>query len=169
MTHDATCCLRMADGMSSPIKLLTPINAFLGGLACAILYSICQHFVTVEPYMVWKFLLTMSPRLPAECVQDELFHIPQAQRYCLGKYSLWDPKITTFPGLYLYSSLPPLLLLHFPSTLAFSKDSAPATELLCTPRYLRLTVLLLGMAIPLAAARCRQAVSVPLFKHNMLR
>ncbi|KAF2799070.1 glycosyltransferase family 59 protein [Melanomma pulvis-pyrius CBS 109.77] len=33
---------------------------------------------------------------------DEVFHVPQAQRYCKNDYS-WDPKITTPPGLYLLS------------------------------------------------------------------
>lgn len=33
------------------------------------------------------------------CVQDEPFHIPQAQAYCRGEYLTWDPKITTPPGL----------------------------------------------------------------------
>lgn len=37
-------------------------------------------------------------------LQDEIFHIPQAQRYCAGEYGSWDPKITTFPGLYLLSA-----------------------------------------------------------------
>ncbi|EDO39478.1 predicted protein [Nematostella vectensis] len=34
---------------------------------------------------------------------DEIFHIPQAQQYCEYKFSEWDPKITTLPGLYLVS------------------------------------------------------------------
>ncbi|KAK4319854.1 hypothetical protein Pmani_009241 [Petrolisthes manimaculis] len=34
---------------------------------------------------------------------DEIFHIPQAQKYCEGKFYEWDPKITTLPGLYLFS------------------------------------------------------------------
>ena len=34
-------------------------------------------------------------------MQDEWFHVPQTQRYCRGDYEHWDPKITTFPGLYL--------------------------------------------------------------------
>ncbi|XP_034251591.1 dol-P-Glc:Glc(2)Man(9)GlcNAc(2)-PP-Dol alpha-1,2-glucosyltransferase [Thrips palmi] len=34
---------------------------------------------------------------------DEVFHIPQAQRYCNGSFSEWDPKITTLPGLYFLS------------------------------------------------------------------
>jgi len=34
---------------------------------------------------------------------DEAFHIPQAQKYCAGNFTEWDSKITTFPGLYLFS------------------------------------------------------------------
>ncbi|KAI9882311.1 MAG: autophagy- protein 2 [Watsoniomyces obsoletus] len=30
---------------------------------------------------------------------DEVFHIRQAQAYCAGKWHVWDPKITTPPGL----------------------------------------------------------------------
>lgn len=31
--------------------------------------------------------------------QDEFFHIPQAQKYCEGRFREWDDKITTPPGL----------------------------------------------------------------------
>ena len=34
---------------------------------------------------------------------DEVFHVPQAQAYWNGEWSRWDPKITTPPGLYVYS------------------------------------------------------------------
>ncbi|RMD41752.1 hypothetical protein DV735_g3348, partial [Chaetothyriales sp. CBS 134920] len=34
---------------------------------------------------------------------DEVFHIPQALAYWHGRWSHWDPKITTPPGLYYYS------------------------------------------------------------------
>uniref|UniRef100_T1IQU4 Dol-P-Glc:Glc(2)Man(9)GlcNAc(2)-PP-Dol alpha-1,2-glucosyltransferase n=1 Tax=Strigamia maritima TaxID=126957 RepID=T1IQU4_STRMM len=34
---------------------------------------------------------------------DETFHIPQAQKYCDGKFQEWNSKITTLPGLYLIS------------------------------------------------------------------
>jgi DIE2/ALG10 family len=37
-------------------------------------------------------------------MQDEIFHIPQAQKYCSGNFFDWDSKITTFPGLYLVSA-----------------------------------------------------------------
>jgi hypothetical protein len=47
-------------------------------------------------------------------MQDEPFHIPMAQQYCRGDFISWDPKITTFPGLYylgvLYAWLSSLLL-----------------------------------------------------------
>lgn len=38
-------------------------------------------------------------------MQDEIFHIPQAQQYCKGKFGSWDPMITTPPGLYVLFSL----------------------------------------------------------------
>ena len=34
-------------------------------------------------------------------MQDEIFHVPQTQKYCRGLFTEWDPKITTFPGLYV--------------------------------------------------------------------
>ncbi|KAF8078328.1 glucosyltransferase [Lyophyllum atratum] len=40
-----------------------------------------------------------------EPYMDEPFHIPQAQAYCRGEFSTWDPKITTPPGLYVMSLL----------------------------------------------------------------
>jgi len=45
-----------------------------------------MHNANPEPYM------------------DEIFHIPQAQKYCKGSFNSYDPKITTLPGLYLFSS-----------------------------------------------------------------
>lgn len=37
--------------------------------------------------------------------QDEVFHVPQAQKYCDGDFSAWDDKITTPPGLYVVTYL----------------------------------------------------------------
>ncbi|PVU89748.1 hypothetical protein BB559_002655 [Furculomyces boomerangus] len=34
---------------------------------------------------------------------DEVFHAGQAQAYCNGQFSTWDPKLTTPPGLYIVS------------------------------------------------------------------
>ncbi|KAK8118416.1 DIE2/ALG10 family-domain-containing protein [Apiospora kogelbergensis] len=47
---------------------------------------------------VWVSYVNAS--VPAPYL-DEFFHIPQTQVYCQGRYSQWDDKITTPPGLYL--------------------------------------------------------------------
>ncbi|KJX92790.1 alpha-1,2 glucosyltransferase alg10 like protein [Zymoseptoria brevis] len=47
---------------------------------------------------------------------DEVFHIRQAQHYCLSHWDIWDPKITTPPGLYLLSyALQPLIGCSIPA------------------------------------------------------
>ncbi|KIY00581.1 uncharacterized protein Z520_03244 [Fonsecaea multimorphosa CBS 102226] len=51
-------------------------------------------------HMTWRRLIN---QLVPEPYLDEYFHIPQAQAYWLGKWSQWDPKITTPPGLYVFS------------------------------------------------------------------
>ncbi|KAD2805568.1 hypothetical protein E3N88_38945 [Mikania micrantha] len=43
--------------------------------------SILVNLIVPEPYM------------------DEIFHVPQAQQYCVGNFKSWDPMITTPPGL----------------------------------------------------------------------
>eukprot|EP00884_Botryococcus_braunii_P015445 jgi/Botrbrau1/2584/Bobra.145_1s0012.1 len=53
---------------------------------------------------------------------DEVFHVPQTIRYCEADYGAWDPKITTFPGLYVFGAglargLHSLLELFRPSSL----------------------------------------------------
>eukprot|EP00636_Phaeomonas_parva_P006118 CAMPEP_0118875862 /NCGR_PEP_ID=MMETSP1163-20130328/16761_1 /TAXON_ID=124430 /ORGANISM="Phaeomonas parva, Strain CCMP2877" /LENGTH=459 /DNA_ID=CAMNT_0006811411 /DNA_START=206 /DNA_END=1585 /DNA_ORIENTATION=- len=44
-------------------------------------------------------LLRFNAEVP-EPYMDEPFHLQQTQKYCAGDYDSWDPKITTFPGLY---------------------------------------------------------------------
>ncbi|KAJ6784203.1 hypothetical protein PWT90_01781 [Aphanocladium album] len=46
---------------------------------------------------------TLVSRAVPEPYLDEIFHIPQAQKYCEGRFFDWDDKITTPPGLYLFS------------------------------------------------------------------
>lgn len=55
-------------------------RALCAGLVATACYAVARS--VPEPYM------------------DEIFHIPQAQRYFLGNFKAWDPKITTPPGLY---------------------------------------------------------------------
>lgn len=95
-----------------PLLLLAAYSALLAGLAK-------QVWDTVpEPYM------------------DEVFHIPQARAYCAGNYSQWDPKITTLPGLYLFSVglLRPLHLLSPSQSQSLISQSLLST---CTVPALR--------------------------------
>lgn len=38
-------------------------------------------------------------------VQDEVFHVRQAEAYLKGRWDVWDPKITTPPGLCVRSCI----------------------------------------------------------------
>jgi len=51
-------------------------------------------------HMTWRRLVNQIVPVP---YLDEVFHVPQAQAYWLGRWSHWDAKITTPPGLYIYS------------------------------------------------------------------
>mmetsp|Transcript_3443 Transcript_3443/g.7993 ORF Transcript_3443/g.7993 Transcript_3443/m.7993 type:complete len:353 (+) Transcript_3443:63-1121(+) len=87
-------------------------------------------FSTIEPYM------------------DEVFHIPQAQAYCQGGFDVWDPKITTFPGLYLAA----FVFLAFPIWLL----RAAGVELdyeLCSTRALRSLNIIFGVGTLLVMHR----------------
>ncbi|ETM44040.1 hypothetical protein, variant 3 [Phytophthora nicotianae] len=55
--------------------------------------------------LLFLWLLVAVNRTVHDPYMDEIFHIPQAQKYCKGRFDEWDPKITTFPGLYLASTL----------------------------------------------------------------
>ncbi|KAK3324495.1 DIE2/ALG10 family-domain-containing protein [Cercophora scortea] len=54
-------------------------------------------------YLLGKSWLVMVQHHQTQPYLDEVFHIPQAQKYCQGRYQDWDDKITTPPGLYLIS------------------------------------------------------------------
>ncbi|TKA64461.1 hypothetical protein B0A55_10394 [Friedmanniomyces simplex] len=52
------------------------------------------------PLSTWFFSVNSTVTEP---YLDEVFHVRQAQQYCQGRFDVWDPKITTPPGLYLLS------------------------------------------------------------------
>lgn len=54
-------------------------------------------------FLVSCLLFSKITREQREPYMDEIFHVPQAQKYCHGKFNEWDPMITTLPGLYLVS------------------------------------------------------------------
>lgn len=54
-------------------------------------------------FLISCLVFSRVTREQREPYMDELFHIPQAQKYCHGRFNEWDPMITTLPGLYLVS------------------------------------------------------------------
>ena len=64
---------------------------------------------------------------------DEIFHVPQAQKYCQYRFTEWDPKITTLPGLYLTT---------FAVLKTFAFFSKQELTIVCSALFLRLTNLI---------------------------
>ncbi|KAK5988111.1 Dol-P-Glc:Glc(2)Man(9)GlcNAc(2)-PP-Dol alpha-1,2-glucosyltransferase [Cladobotryum mycophilum] len=73
--------------------------------------------------------LGMVSEVVPEPYLDEIFHIPQAQKYCKGKFLEWDDKITTPPGLYWIS-------IFFPQ---MAKSTGFIAAYSCDPKTLRAT------------------------------
>jgi alpha-1,2-glucosyltransferase len=72
---------------------IMPVRKASFGLSCAALSSII--------YLVLHYVTNSINNAVREPYMDEVFHVPQAQRYCQGNFTYYDPKITTPPGLYL--------------------------------------------------------------------
>ncbi|KAK5110764.1 hypothetical protein LTR62_005641 [Meristemomyces frigidus] len=54
------------------------------------------------PVATWFYMVASIVKDP---YLDEVFHVRQAQHYCNARFDIWDPKITTPPGLYILSDL----------------------------------------------------------------
>ncbi|KAI8345207.1 alpha-2-glucosyltransferase Alg10 [Mortierella sp. GBAus27b] len=83
---------------------------------------------------------------------DEIFHIPQAQRYCQGDFWTWDPKLTTPPGLYVISNI--LLAAQRP---------------LCSAHLLRVTNLVYPMMTLLVVAQLLKEIHPHLTRQERFR
>ncbi|PNP55526.1 hypothetical protein THARTR1_04356 [Trichoderma harzianum] len=83
---------------------------------------------------------------------DEVFHIPQAQKYCEGKFLEWDDKITTPPGLYWLSILIPQA----------AKSSGLIASYACDPKTLRATNAIGIIILSYIALLCRTQIEVRL-------
>ncbi|XP_054609354.1 putative Dol-P-Glc:Glc(2)Man(9)GlcNAc(2)-PP-Dol alpha-1,2-glucosyltransferase isoform X2 [Dunckerocampus dactyliophorus] len=54
-------------------------------------------------FLVTCLLFSKVTQEQTEPYMDEVSHVPQAQKYCDGRFRVWDTGITTPPGLYLVS------------------------------------------------------------------
>ena len=110
---------------SSSIAIPSKIVLLYGvGVLCLHLWLNQVCHIVPEPYL------------------DEVFHIPQAQSYWAGSWQSWDPKITTPPGLYLYSYL-------FAKVCAVFGNHGGLSV-----RQLRISVQVLLMVLPIILLRC---------------
>ena len=114
-----------APELSSSVLAVPPKGVILYGIG-----ALCLHYwlervcnIIPEPYL------------------DEVFHIPQAQAYWAGSWRTWDPKITTPPGLYIYSYI-------------FGKVFSFWGEHELSVRQLRISVEVLLMSLPIILLRC---------------
>ncbi|KAK4140247.1 glycosyltransferase [Dichotomopilus funicola] len=107
------------------VQVILTTGLFFLTLASTLWLNLVDKFVP-EPYL------------------DEVFHIPQAQTYCDGRFWDWDDKITTPPGLYFLS-----VALH---RLGQSEK--------CDPRALRSANSLAAVLIAVVAAQCKHLVEV---------
>ena len=76
--------------------------AYAAWAAAAILVAVRIDRSVSEPYMVSPPLDPLAlepPELTCAPPQDEIFHVPQTEKYCDGQWSDWDPALTTPPGL----------------------------------------------------------------------
>lgn len=69
------------------------------GLSRAVRYAVPFALLLIPLWKIWVSAVVPEPYL------DEAFHVPQAQAYWAHQWTHWDPKITTPPGLYLWSYL----------------------------------------------------------------
>lgn len=79
---------------------------------------------------VFVVIAWMFEKYVPQPYMDEIFHIPQTQKYCGGNFKEWDNMITTLPGLYylsyLYvSSLLPLVQILNPESTLLSLCTVP--------------------------------------------
>ena len=61
------------------------------------------YLITVnvpEPYLV-SLIMSQNLEQASSRWQDEVFHVGQAQAYLRGRWDIWDPKLTTPPGLWV--------------------------------------------------------------------
>ncbi|KAF5019240.1 hypothetical protein F66182_8756 [Fusarium sp. NRRL 66182] len=85
---------------------------------------------------------------------DEVFHIPQAQKYCQGRFREWDDKITTPPGLYLLSLLLPGVV----------RPNGSLGGYVCDVKSLRAANAVALMILAYLALQCRHEIEARLYE-----
>ena len=111
--------------------------------------------LAAAPLLIWAqiFWFDQVEQHVPEPYLDEVFHIPQANAFWQGNWSQWDDKITTPPGLYIYSIAAAKL---------FGFGFQEQDEL--SPYQLRLTNLVLISLLILACATWRRCTDAEMYR-----
>ncbi|RFU78483.1 alpha-1,2 glucosyltransferase alg10 [Trichoderma arundinaceum] len=125
------------------VLLFKSDNRHTGGLG--LLFTVLLAAAT----FLW---LGVVSEIVPEPYLDEVFHIPQAQKYCEGKFLEWDDKITTPPGLYWLSILIPQA----------AKSSGLIASYTCGPKTLRATNAIGVIFLSYIALLCRREIEARL-------
>lgn len=94
----------------------------------SMLLNLCIVFLVAITSIVFQLFNSEQPGP----YMDEIFHIPQAQNYCIGNLSHWNNKITTLPGLYIISLMMLRLCNFVPFLGRFMDQEQP-----CSTMFLR--------------------------------
>ncbi|KAF4959617.1 hypothetical protein FGADI_1540 [Fusarium gaditjirri] len=141
-------------------------------------YKTVAAFIIALPLFVWRFKNSSGPNsrlegflfyflsvasvswlyavsaLVPEPYLDEVFHIPQAQKYCQGRFQEWDDKITTPPGLYLLSLITPGVV----------RPSSSVSGYFCDVKSLRATNVIVLVILALLVLKCRREIEARLYE-----
>lgn len=122
--------------------------------------------------LIWQAVVTLWVPEP---YLDEIFHIPQAQKYCQLRWTEWDDKITTPPGLYAVSPFStPLntcanqLRPSYVASVAIQKLTWLLVDT-CSPLTLRMTNWLAILFLALAALQSRRLLEARLAERDSPR
>ncbi|UZJ54741.1 hypothetical protein CBS101457_004061 [Exobasidium rhododendri] len=117
----------MPTGVDINVK---PLLASIGYLLVCLLTSEVINREVEQPYL------------------DEIFHVPQAQRYCDGRFEHYDPKLTTPPGLYFISLFFAKVLEYAMKIVPSAADAIGSKTVCTTLPHLRFTCLLALLSLP---------------------
>ncbi|EPE06582.1 glycosyltransferase family 59 protein [Ophiostoma piceae UAMH 11346] len=116
-------------------------------------------------FLFAKSWLARVLALVPEAYLDEVFHIPQAQTYCDGRWFEWDDKITTPPGLYVVSVALKIFWTGGDEKERTAADSSGAGDG-CSVWALRAANNVAIMLVAVAASSCRAALEASQGKHK---
>ncbi|XP_056645932.1 putative Dol-P-Glc:Glc(2)Man(9)GlcNAc(2)-PP-Dol alpha-1,2-glucosyltransferase [Diorhabda sublineata] len=86
---------QISDCLLSFLFIWLPLSNI--SLICNVTINQMQHAVSL--------IIFNNIFLTSKMIVDEIFHLPLGKSYCKYNFFVWDPKVTTLPGLYLITAI----------------------------------------------------------------